>query len=211
MYDRVVILGTAHRKREPGKQSPDGLLKEYLYSREIVGLVKSRLTKLGVKVYVDLESTDLPKTMQSPSFNVERQRELALRVNGVNSLCEEFGKCLYVSIHVNASGSDGKWHGANGWQVCVSPKGSKTSKDLATSLAMSAKDRYLYVRKPLPEQMYWEQNLYVLNRTACPAVLTENMFMDNIDDTMFLLSENGKKVITDLHVEGIMRILTNPL
>ena len=53
MYDRVVILGTAHRKREPGKQSPDGLLKEYLYSREIVGLVKSRLTKLGVKVYVD--------------------------------------------------------------------------------------------------------------------------------------------------------------
>ena len=76
---------------------------------------------------------------------------------------------------------------------------------------MSAKERFLYVRQPLPKQMYWEQSLYVLNRTKCPAVLTENMFMDNLDDTMFLLSDNGRKVITDLHVEGIMRILTNPL
>ena len=211
MYDRVVILGTAHRRRESGKQSPDGLLKEYLYSREIVGAVKSRLEKLGVRVFVDMEAIDLPKTMQSPSFNVERQRELALRVNQVNMLCDDFGKSLYVSVHVNASGSDGKWHGANGWQVCVSPKSSQMSKDLATSLAMSAKERFLYVRQPLPKQMYWEQSLYVLNRTKCPAVLTENMFMDNLDDTMFLLSDNGRKVITDLHVEGIMRILTNPL
>lgn len=211
--EKVVILGTAHRKREAGKCSPDGELKEYLYSREIVGMVKSRLTKLGVKVFVDMEAIDIPKNMQSPSLKVERQRELALRVNDVNSFCDCYGKanCLYVSIHVNASGSDGKWHGGNGWQVIVSPKCSNRSKELAISLAMSAKDRHLYVRKPLPEQLYWEQSLYVLNRTLCPAVLTENMFMDNLDDVMFLLSDNGKKQIADLHVEGIMRVLTNPL
>ena len=45
--DLTIILGTAHRKREPGKQSPDGRLREYQYSREIVSEIvaaKSSLT-----------------------------------------------------------------------------------------------------------------------------------------------------------------------
>lgn len=207
--NKVIILGTAHRRREPGKQSPDGELKEYLYSREIVGSVKSQLEKTGHRVIVDMQAIDLPKNMQSPSAKVERQRELSLRVNDVNSFCDCYGKdnCLYVSIHVNAAGNDGKWHGANGWQACVSPHASDNSRRLATYLADCARQKGLYVRKPLQSQPYWEQSLYVLNRTWCPAVLTENMFQDNIDDCMFLLSEEGRNVITGLHVEAILKYL----
>lgn len=209
MTEKIIILGTAHRKREAGKQSPDGVLKEYLYSREIVGGVKSRLEKLGHKVIVDMEATDLPKNMQSPSLKLERQRELAVRVNEVNNFCDCYGRnnCFYVSIHVNAAGNGSKWYSATGWQVCVSPNASEKSRILADMLAAEAFSRVLKVREPKLGQRYWEQSLYVLNRTQCPAVLTENLFMDNRDDVAFLLSEKGRQNIIDLHVDGILNFI----
>ena len=40
-----------------------------------------------------------------------------------------------------------------------------------------------------------------------PSVLTENLFMDNKEDVKFLLSEEGKKQIIDLHVQGIKKYI----
>ena len=42
-----------------------------------------------------------------------------------------------------------------------------------------------------------------------PAVLTENLFMDNKEEVEYLLSEEGKKSIIDLHVEGIKQYIDN--
>ena len=52
-----------------------------------------------------------------------------------------------------------------------------------------------------------EAALYVLKHTECPAVLTENMFMDNKADTDWLLSEDGKHALARLHVEGIIKYI----
>jgi N-acetylmuramoyl-L-alanine amidase len=41
----------------------------------------------------------------------------------------------------------------------------------------------------------------------CPAVLTENMFMDSREDVKFLLSREGKQKCVDVHVDGIIRYL----
>ena len=202
----LIILGTAHRMREPGKKSPDKRLKECVYSREICKAVATELRAKGFKVEIDYEPLDLPKNMQSLVAKVERSRELAMRVNYVNELCKQNGAkyCLYVSIHVNAAGSDGKWHSATGWQVCVSNLASSNSKLLANCLFDAAKDEGLKTRQHLSSQKYWEQNLYVLNNTRCPAVLTENMFQDNKSDVDFLLSDKGRKSIVSLHVNGIV-------
>ena len=205
--EKVIILGTAHRKREPGKCSPDMRLREYLYSREICEEVRCKLRDMGYLAFTDWTGTDLEKTMQTPSVRLERSRELALRVNEVNRICEEYGKsnCLYVSVHVNAYGCDSQWHDASGWQVCVSSKASNRSRILANCLFDAAKDHGLKMRQPLPSQKYWEQSLYVLNNTRCPAVLTENMFQDNKNDVDFLLSDLGRHTIERLHIEGITR------
>ena len=48
-----------------------------------------------------------------------------------------------------------------------------------------------------------EANFYVLRKTICPAVLTENLFQDNRSDVAFLLSDEGKKAIENLHIAGI--------
>ena len=87
----IIILGTAHRMREPGKQSPDGRLKECVYSREIASEVAVKLRAYGYKVEVDYMPLDLPKTMQSPNYKQERSNELAMRVNYVNEVCRQHG------------------------------------------------------------------------------------------------------------------------
>ena len=48
------------------------------------------------------------------------------------------------------------------------------------------------------------QNLAICRDTSCPAVLTENLFQDNKEDVDFLLSEEGKQLITKVHVDGIL-------
>ena len=40
-----------------------------------------------------------------------------------------------------------------------------------------------------------------------PAVLTENLFMDNIEDCKTLLSDEGKKKCRDIHVKGIKKYM----
>lgn len=209
MSRKAVVLGTAHRMREPGKESPDKRLKECVWSREVVSEIKAKLEAYDVTTFIDYLPLDLEKNMQTASVWLERMRELGLRVNAVNTICKGFGKenVLYVSIHVNAASNDGQWHDANGWQVCCSPVASNRSHLLASALANMASYHDLKVRKPKPEQCYWEQSLYVLNRTNCPAVLTENLFMDNKEDVDFLLSDAGRHAIERLHVEGILGYL----
>ena len=206
----VIAFGTPHRLREPGKQSPDGSLRECVYGREIASEVAAKLQAMGYKCVIDYMPLDLPKQMQSPMADQERQREPAMRMNFVNELCRQNGKqnVIYVSIHVDASPPvDDKWHQANGWSVRVGTKASAKSKLLANCLYDAAEAHGLEMRRPSREQKYWSQALYVLNRTDCPAVLTENLFQNNREDVDFLLSDEGRHAIERLHVEGIIKYI----
>lgn len=190
----LIILGTAHGKNVSGKQSPDGLLKEYKWSREICHMIKERLNNEGIDCIIDIED--------------DIEKSLSERVNIVNNICEKHNNdCIYVSIHINASGSDGKWHNANGWTVWVYEKCSQKSKEIALDFFEEAKKRNLLGNRWVSPKKYNMGNLYVLRKTLCPAILTENMFQDNKDDVNFLLSEQGKREICDLHVESIKKIL----
>jgi N-acetylmuramoyl-L-alanine amidase len=166
---KTIILGTAHLKSTLGKCSPDGKLREYAYSREIISAIKAILLDMGYQVFVDIEDDDLP---------VNQSKELCLRCKIVNDLCKVYKDAIYVSIHVNAAGSDGKWHNATGWEVYTTPGETKSDK-LATYLYNAAK--YNTKDKKMrtdysdgdPDK---EAHLYVLKNTICPAVLTENFF-----------------------------------
>lgn len=209
--DYIIILGTAHRMREPGKESPDKRLKECVYSREICSEVAAKLRAYGLKVEIDYEPLDLPKTMQSSIVKQERNNELAMRVNFVNEICRQKGtkNVLYVSIHVNAAGADGAWHTGTGWEALTST-GKTKSDTLATCLYDAAKKNLIGIKiredysDRDPDK---EANLYILNNTKCPAVLTENLFQDNKKDVDYLLSDIGRHAIARLHVEGILRYI----
>ena len=197
---KTIILGTAHLKSTPGKCSPDGKFREYQYSREIVAAVKAILKDLGYNVFVDIENDDL---------NVTQSRELCLRCKTVNDLCKVYGDCIYVSIHVNAAGSDGKWHTATGWEAYTSP-GKTKADNLVTCLYEAAKKNLKNIKLRTdfsdkdPDK---EANLYVLKHTSCPAVLTENLFQDNKSDVEYLQSDEGFHAIVRTHVEGILNYI----
>ena len=53
----------------------------------------------------------------------------------------------------------------------------------------------------------WEENFYILRHSLCPAVLTENFFMDNKSDLEYLQSKAGKQAVVDTHIEGIIEYL----
>jgi N-acetylmuramoyl-L-alanine amidase len=211
--DILIILGTAHRMREPGKQSPDGRLKECVYSREICREIVAKLQAYGYKAEVDYEPLDLPRASQSNNVKTERIAELAMRVNYVNEQCRQrgAGNVIYVSVHCNAAGADGKWHDATGWEVLTSV--GKTKSDVLATYLFEAAKKNLISIKMRPDNSDGdpdkESNLYVLKNTKCPAVLTENLFQDNKADVDYLLSEEGRHSIVRLHVEGIINYLEN--
>ena len=106
--NKVIILGTAHGSNVPGKCSPDHKFREYKFSREVIAMLKPRLEADGFTVFVDMPGEEVPRPGNT---------ELSLRCRYVNGICSKYGKenCVYVSIHVNAAGSDGKWHDARGF------------------------------------------------------------------------------------------------
>ena len=195
---KTIILGTAHLKSTPGKCSPDKKFFEYQYSREVCKTVKVILEDLGYKVFIDIEDNDL---------KVTQSQELCLRCKTVNDLQKVYKNCIYVSIHVNASSNDGKWHNATGWEIYTS-KGETEADNLATYIYNSAKNNFKNAQKLRtdfsdgdPDK---EAEFYVLKHTSCPAVLTENFFQDNKQDVDYLTSDLGFHQIVRTHVEGIL-------
>ena len=57
--------------------------------------------------------------------------------------------------------------------------------------------------------MDWEENFYILRKSLCVAVLTENFFQDCLSDVQFLQSKAGKQAVVDTQVEGIVDYLNS--
>ncbi|MBR3658163.1 MAG: N-acetylmuramoyl-L-alanine amidase, partial [Prevotella sp.] len=125
----------------------------------------------------------------------------------VNEWCRQLGKdnVLLISIHCNAAGRGDRWLTARGW-CAYTTRGNTRADALATAL-------YDAARRHLPGHLLrtdytdadpdLEKDFYLLRHTSCPAVLTENLFMDNHEDCDFLLSPEGQQTLIDLHVDGI--------
>ena len=191
----VILADPGHGIDTLGKRSPDGRLREYKYAREIAAEVVKRLKTM------DYNAQQL--------VTEENDISLGTRCKRVNDICKHFGasNVLVVSVHCNAAGADGKWHDARGWQACVSLNASAKSKQLASYLFDAAQVEGLKMRSPKPGQKWWAQNLAICRDTNCPAVLTENLFQDNLSDVEFLLSDKGREAIVNLHVNGIINYI----
>lgn len=189
-----ILLDNGHGYDTKGKRSPDGRLREYAWAREIAKSIESELRKRGLDV--------------QRIVTEERDISLTERVRRVNNICKQVGAgnvCL-VSVHVNAAGSGG-WRTARGWSGWVFTRSSANSKRLAQLLYAEAERRGLQGNRSVPKEKYWMANFYILRYTNCPAVLTENLFQDNKEDVDYLLSEEGKQAITDLHVQAILKYI----
>jgi N-acetylmuramoyl-L-alanine amidase len=87
----------------------------------------------------------------------------------------------------------------------VAKNASENSKRLAKILWNKAIENGLKGNRCVPNERYIVQNLAICRDTDCPAVLTENLFMDNADDVEVLLTD--KDTIVSTHVVGILRYI----
>ena len=201
----LIIIDNGHGWNTNGKCSPDKRLREYAYTREIAHLLYEKLTNEGYNcIRIVTETLDV---------------SLKERVSRVNKLCTKYGaaNCVLVSIHNNAIGNDGKWHDSCGFSVFVSKKASNNSKRLAEiffqkSVSMGLKGNRATPKPDEKGRHFWtwswrKEDITIVTDTACPAVLTENLFQDNLKDVDFLLSTEGKKAIVDLHFEALAQYI----
>ena len=192
-----VLIDNGHGENTPGKRSPDGVFREYKYVREIAEEIERELCSRGYDAErIVKESVDVPLS--------ERSRR-------TNEICGRLGasNVILVSIHCNAAGNGVEWMKATGWSAYTS-KGKTNSDKLADYIYRSAEKCFpdKKIRKDYSDgDADWEESFYILNKTKCPAVLTENFFMDNKEDVSYLLSLEGRRAIVRTHVEGIINYI----
>lgn len=196
----TILIDNGHGVNTPGKCSPDGRLREWAVNRQLAQMITSGLCARGYDATrIVLEDTDVP---------------LPQRVKRVNDICRRLGaqNVILVSVHINAAASDGAWHSANGCCPFVSKNASAASRQLASDFTHYYRQSRLTGNRAIPKEGYctwsWTKgDIYILRNTLCPAVLTENCFQDNLADVDFLLSSEGKRLITDVHIAAIENFL----
>mgnify|MGYP002624274442 CR=1 FL=1 len=192
----IILLDNGHGVNTRGKQSPDGRLKEYAYTREIARRVETGLTEKGFNVRrIVPEETDISLMERCRRVNAECARQGAQNV-------------VLVSIHNNAAGN-GQWLTARGFSPWIYTRASHRAQLLAKAFQERAESLGLKGNRAVPTCKYWTANFYILKNTACPAVLTENLFQDNRQDVDFLLSEEGKQTIAKLHIDTLAEYCKN--
>lgn len=193
----LVILDNGHGYNTPGKCSPklpDGRrIYEYKTNRLIVKRIADLCYNEGIRYYILVpELRDIP---------------LAERVRRANAINED---CFLFSIHVNASTSDGSWGTAKGISFFTS-KGKTKSDEYATILFNEAKKEFeseFKLRIDMSDgDPDWEENFCILKNTKCPAVLSENFFMDNREECEFLLTDEAIERIALVHFRAIKKIM----
>ena len=191
-----VLIDPGHGIDTPGKRSPDGKFREYLWNRQVADLLGARLVAMGIDASpVVTETNDIP---------------LSTRVQRVNRICSKIGasNVILVSIHANAAGNGG-WMNAKGWS-CYTSKGNTESDRIAECLYDAFEKEFpdRKIRKDLSDgDRDWEENFYVLAKSRCPAVLLENFFYDNPEECAFLLKAETKERIASTAALGIARYL----
>ena len=192
-----ILIDPGHGIDTPGKRSPDGLFREYLWNRQVADLILEGLVSAGVDAsLVVTETNDV---------------SLRNRVNRVNTICNKFGAdgVLLVSIHANAAGNGSAWMNAKGWS-CYTSKGKTQSDQVAECLydAFEAEFPERKIRKDMSDgDRDWEENFYVLEKSKCPAVLLENFFYDNREECAWMLQEETKRRIASAAVKGIIKYI----
>jgi N-acetylmuramoyl-L-alanine amidase len=195
------IIDFAHGSDVPGKQSPDGNHKEYLWSRKVGQWLAQRLIHEGF----DVKFT----TSSDTEIGLSRRKEIANNIESPRN-----GTKLLVSLHNNAAGMGNEWCTARGFEIYTS-KGQTRSDLFATVI-------YEQLQKDFPTYDGYkhrvdmsdgdpdkESNFTVLMGNNYWAVLIEWLFQDNPDDVKLLEDDRVNLKLVDSLAKALIYIDNN--
>ena len=185
--DKIILFDNGHGQETPGKRSPlwkDGRqLFEWEFNRDMVSRIILKCYHTGIRAV----------KLVSETFDVSLE-ERCKRANLWYDRCN--GNCVVVSIHANAGGG-------SGFEVYTSP-GQTKADQIATKLIEQLQQDFpeIKMRKDMadgdPDK---EAGFYILKHTKAPAILAENLFMDNEADCQLLMDEDFRDKLADSYVK----------
>lgn len=195
----VVLIDNGHGAETPGKRSPDGLLLEWRWARGAAGLLAGELAARGIPC----------RRLVEEDADVPIAARLARARAAAGQARREGGLPVLVSLHVNASGADGRWGRARGWQVHAPTRGEAgrlaESARLGECLLAAVAEEGFGVRRYSAAAGCWPGPFGLLQGADCPAVLTENLFMDTRADLALLLAAGTAERLARAHAAGLAR------
>lgn len=175
MSKYLYILDPAHGSDTPGKRSPDGKHREYLWSRQMIEMILE-------------DSRQKDYDLIAPYLDKDKEPGLTNRVAHYNNIKSDKQKIM-LSLHNNAQGMGTKWMNARGFSAYTS-KGQTKSDKIAEILI----DQFISFFPQLKTRIEtidgdkdYEQNFTVIMGNYY-AVLLEILFQDNIEDVIILNS-----------------------
>jgi len=182
-----------------GKRSPKWEDGTQLFEGEFNRAVVKRIIKLCEKA--GIECINLVDT--------EKDLSLRWRTDKANDIYRERQqsdgkKCIYVSVHANGFNKES----AHGWSVYTTVGETKSDK-IAQVLHEKAKAEFPTHKMRMDTRdgdADKESNFWVLRKVVMPAILSENFFMTNREESKLLLSEEGRDRIAKIHFQMIQEI-----
>ena len=182
---KKVVLDPGHGVETAGKRSPDGTYREYEFTLDLAGRLKTLLERHGVAV--TLTRAD------AHDVSLARRVQIANDIKGLD---------LFVSLHSNAAGSGAQWMNARGFEVHTSAAGDTAGRNIAAKKILArAQEAGLTVRGLV------HNGWYVVRHTNAPAVLIEHLFHDNKEDAALLKDSAFRDRLAEVDAKGVLDYL----
>ena len=195
-----ILIDNGHGWNTAGKQSPDKVIKEWHVNRDIAEVVVTYFRGIGIDTELLVPETE--------------DVSLAERVRRVNAQCAALGSghVLLLSIHLNAAGH-GDWMKARGWSVWTT-RGVTKSDAWAECVWQRANAKWpgkggglKCIAQTSDGDHDYESDFYILRKTACPAILCEDFFMDNPQDYEAINTPTFHYDVSEVLVAGTVEYL----
>jgi N-acetylmuramoyl-L-alanine amidase len=188
----TVIIDAGHGGSDPGATTPDGKVKEKDLALQISQKIQQLASGYNVNVVMTRTDDNLPGATTDKTEGLRARTALA----------EKIKPDMYVSIHV--SYSDEPVVTRSGFEIFVpndTTQRVNQSKQLGSVVARELSKLYA-VDETLKQRT--DKNIWVLQRTPCPAVLIECGFLNNDKDLAYFSNNSNQEAVAKKILEGIV-------
>lgn len=192
----TVMIDAGHGGTDPGATSPDGKVKEKDLALQISRKIQQLGAAYNVQVVMTRSGDDLPGGTTDKEDGLRARTKMA----------EQIKPAMYVSIHVSSTGGT-TFTNQTGFEIYVPNDTTQRvdqSKQLGSAVTRELSKLYttnqtLKVRS--------EKNIWVLQRTPCPALLIECGFIDNEKDLAYFSDPGNQEAVAKKILEGMVNYI----
>jgi N-acetylmuramoyl-L-alanine amidase len=189
----TVMIDAGHGGIDPGATSPDGKVKEKDLALQISQKIQQLASAYNVNVVMTRTDDNLPGGTADITNGLRARTAMA----------NEIRPAMYISIHVSLSGEPTATD-RTGFEIYVpndTTQRANESKQLGSDLTRELSKLYA-TNQTLKQRS--DKNIWVLQRTPCPALLIECGFIDNEKDLAYFSNNSNQEAIAKKILEGIV-------